>query len=796
MTMAPMRVAVKGWGRPAVRRGRALLLPACVLAFGVVGWEHLYHTLNLGYSDTLSGHITHVLRDAALALPLAMAALASGLWLTRRLPPAAQAVGVSLVFGLLLVPATGVHDRIDAALVTAGHHHQEGTGLLQLSHGVSDALVAMAVAPLLTLFVLWLLSRDTSWVPGRHGPLVGHGRPLAIAAAILLVLAMTPGSRDSIVAASSSTAVVHDVHLTDNPGNWFDTGVNIAGTRSLLVVPPGDTINFIIQKPLTQTVHTVSTLAFPTGAANMPFELSPAFTGSVRVTLTTPGLYVFLCEVHPFMLGAVIVQDPATTPALNLGKTLTFNPFAITPTIIPTASDLALRLVRAFFVITSPSNWQVYSGKSQSTWDPVYPAVSVLAFDKSGSPVSIPNLDAFLKSYFHQPVTLPVATVPNVKGVGEVWIDTEFELTAHKTKPGTATAVNTAGWQVTRKVALPSINWNNPHNMWASRDQSVIYDTQWFDSAVTAFDRTTGHLLANTTVGQAPAHVMTRTDTDQVHVTLNGEDSVMELSPGATSINRRITVKPGAQPHAHWMGPDGHTMTTPNSNTDDSSLIDVPAGTVTSTVHTGTLPIATGMMPDASKYYVANFLDSRISVVSMAPTQQVIKTINLLANYDPISGAVTGPVGAFPIQTPVSPNGKWVVTANTLTGTITIIDTATDTVVKSLACDPGCHGVNFGAKKGGGYLVYVTSKFSNSLIVIDPDPNGDGNAAEAVVVGRVVLGGTSDTPSDDTVIANAGEGGMGVLPIPIVYNGWVQNVPNVEPFDQLTCQQRHPLGGC
>jgi len=181
----------------------------------------------------------------------------------------------------------------------------------------------------------------------------------------------------------------------------------------------------------------------------------------------------------------------------------------------------------------------------------------------------------------------------------------------------------------------------------------------------------------------------------------------------------------------------------------------------------------------------------------MAPPQHVIKTINLLANYDPISGAITGPVGAFPIQTPVSPNGKWVVTANTLTGTITIIDTATDTVVKQLPCDPGCHGVNFGAKKGGGYLVYVTSKFSNSLIVVDPDPNGDGNGAEAVVVGRVVLSGTSDTPTDDTVIGNGGEGGMGVLPIPIVYNGWVQNVPtNVEPFDQLTCQQRHPLGGC
>jgi DNA-binding beta-propeller fold protein YncE len=515
----------------------------------------------------------------------------------------------------------------------------------------------------------------------------------------------------------------------------------------------------------------------------------------VQVTLTTPGLYVFLCEMHPFMLGAVIVQDATTTPVLNLGKTLTLN----NGVIIPTASDLALRLVRAFFYITNPSNWQVFSSTSQSSWDPVYPAVPVLAFTQSGSPVSIPNLNDFMRSYFHQPETLPVATEPTVEGVGQVWVDTEFELTAHKTKPGTATAVNTAGWQLARKVALPSINWNNPHNMWASRDQSMIYVTQWFDTAVTAFDRKTGKLLANTTVGNAPAHVMTRTDTDQVHVTLNGEDAVIELSPGLTSINRRIPVQfPGdrqGQPHAHWMGPDGHTMVTPNSNTDDSSLINVPAGTITSKLHTGTLPIATGMMPDASKYYVANFLDSTISVVSMAPPQHVIKTINLLANYDPISGAVTGPFGAFPIQTPVSPNGKWVVTANTLTGTITIIDTATDTVVKSLPCDPGCHGVNFGAKKGGGYLVYVSSKFSNSLIVVDPDPNGDGNAAEAVEVGRVLLNATSDIPSDDTVIGNAGDGGTGVLPIPIVYNGWVQNLPSMW-SDQLTCQQLHPLGGC
>ena len=53
----------------------------------------------------------------------------------------------------------------------------------------------------------------------------------------------------------------------------------------------------------------------------------------------------------------------------------------------------------------------------------------------------------------------------------------------------------------------------------------------------------------------------------------------------------------------------------------------------------------------------------------------------------------------LPIQTPVSPDGKFVITGNTLTGTITIIRTSDDTLVAMVSCDPGCHGVNFGAKK-------------------------------------------------------------------------------------------------
>lgn len=125
-------------------------------------------------------------------------------------------------------------------------------------------------------------------------------------------------------------------------------------------------------------------------------------------------------------------------------------------------------------------------------------------------------------------------------------------------------------------------------------------------------------------------------------------------------------------------------------------------------------------------------------------------------------------VGALPIQTPVSPDGNNMVTANTLTGTITVVDTRPtvngqpnpneDKVVKMLGCDPGCHGVNYGAKKGGGYYAYVSNKFSNRMLVVDPDPNHDGNPTDATVVGTILLTATSKTAKDGTISEYAGMG--------------------------------------
>lgn len=591
----------------------------------------------------------------------------------------------------------------------------------------------------------------------------------AVVSVTLFILLFTDWS----LGFASGDRVEFDV--TDDPASWFrNTDGPIGGSQSLAITNPGDEVKF---SGRSNTVHTITSLIFPTGASDMPFDTEP-IKGSASLELDTPGLYVFVCKIHPYMFGAVINDDPKTD-GLDLGESITL----INDITVPTSSDLATRLLRTFFIATNPDNWQDYT--SSLPWRVTYPDVDVRITDGA-----VVNLRDVLNARYGNDIPLAPLADPETPAVGEIWVDTQFELTDDKDEPGTVTVLDGDTWQQTRKIALPDIEMNNPHNMWTDRQQRLVYITQWFDSKMAVVRRDTGALVDNLSTDESPAHVMTSPATDNLYVTMNGEDeprSVVEITPDGDE--RDIDIGRGA-PHGHWLSHDGQTLVTPNVFSDDSTIYDLERDRVRAIVPTGSHPLAIGMMPDDSKYYVANLLDSTLTVIDTA-SGDVLSTINLLANYDPISGDIAGPVGGLPIQTPVSPDGRYAVTANTLTASITIIDTDTDSVVAMLPCDPGCHGVQFGAKQGGGYYAYVSSKFSNRLIVVDADPNEDGDASDAIVAGTISLVAPDGTPSDDVIVGLAGMGGQGILPIPVVYNGWVQNLPS-EWKDLLTPEQQNP----
>jgi len=172
--------------------------------------------------------------------------------------------------------------------------------------------------------------------------------------------------------------------VTDEAGHWFDTREKIAGTNSLAVVKPNRKIKFLQTRSFNgpsrvESLHTVTSLIWPAGAeADERLDQATANKDDHEVTLRTPGLHVFVCKVHPYMLAGVIVDRPDTTvpgttppqAALDIGDKIHLLGVTHTASVkdaaddtkaLPSASDIGKRLLRAFFVVTSPANWKDYT---------------------------------------------------------------------------------------------------------------------------------------------------------------------------------------------------------------------------------------------------------------------------------------------------------------------------------------------------------------------------------------------------------------------------------------------------
>jgi hypothetical protein len=148
---------------------------AAPLAFAVVGFEQLLHT---GPDTTLPVYeVLHWLSDSLLALPLATAAVwgASRLASWRRLDGhttsdvLARACLVALLFAVLLVPGSVLHEQIDslthhkaislhthAGLVATRDPRDPAVIFAYVSHALSDGLFGQLVGlPLVALVLAW-----------------------------------------------------------------------------------------------------------------------------------------------------------------------------------------------------------------------------------------------------------------------------------------------------------------------------------------------------------------------------------------------------------------------------------------------------------------------------------------------------------------------------------------------------------------------------------------------------------------------------------------------------------------
>jgi YVTN family beta-propeller protein len=635
----------------------------------------------------------------------------------------------------------------------------------------------------------------------QRGGLASRGlRPgmVGILAVLVVVLPFTMAG----TAASSETR--DTMQLTDEPGNWFRSDTT---SSPVAVVPVGGRVDFVAGE-LTNTRHT-ATLVNKPPASRLSIDQDDSRSGGIAsATFDAPGVYLFLCKVHPYMTGVVGVTDRAGNIPDVTAQQLPFIGFL-------GVQSLPASTVLAVLPAVAPTDAE----KTQK-WDIASPA------------------DQFK---------------PNVPGVGEVWIDTQFEAVAGQTddrgvaKPGTITVVDAATFNVEREVdgldPDARFRWNNPHNMWTDTHHRIVYNAHWFGRWHNKIARQSGDVLTTVEVGHAPTHTVTNPNerSSEFHtltLPLSARDIFLELEdPSAESVQEPI----GAQqkivdndpsgvgrnhPHAQWLTSDGALGVYPNvfkgfGVAGSIGVIDQIGNRLLREFRAPaiTMPVATGIQPVSrgNKAYVANIVSGQVSVIDLN-TLTHLRDIPVTLTPSCQSGPQFDVFSTLqvPIQLPVSPDGRFVgVAVLSLTTVprpctgfadhVAIIDTTTDTVVKFLGIPAqsgkaaGTHGANWGAKLGGGYYLHVANQFSNTLAVADVDPNGDGNALDAVVVGRILL--ANGRPGGARV--TDGTGGQGIKPLPNIYDGWIQDTVAVaaetdaevqEWITQLTACQKNPAG--
>ena len=268
----------------------------------------------------------------------------------------------------------------------------------------------------------------------------------------------------------------------------------------------------------------------------------------------------------------------------------------------------------------------------------------------------------------------------------------------------------------TNKVVTTVNGVEGPHNVQVSPDGRSVWAVSGHDSMAVMLDAATLAMHGTVPTGKAPAHVIVTPD-GRTTYTSNGADGTVTAIDSAT-MKPVATIPVGDGPHGLRPSPDGRWVFVANVSGSTLSVIDTAANTKVGDIEVGKAPAQVAFSPDGRFVYASVNAEDAVVKVEVASRKVV--------------GRV--PVGDGPIQTYVTPDNRYVLAANQGMKdrpgtTVSVIDTATFTVARTVETGQGAHGV---VVDPSSRHAYVTNLYSNDVAVLD--------LGELRVVARVSVG--------------------------------------------------------
>jgi len=231
-------------------------------------------------------------------------------------------------------------------------------------------------------------------------------------------------------------------------------------------------------------------------------------------------------------------------------------------------------------------------------------------------------------------------------------------------------------------------------------------------------------------------------DTIYVGGGASNDVKIFRASNGRFAAAGTIPISGGPQPSGLALNADGSRLYVALNQTNEVGVIDTATRSATR-VKAGTYPYTTVVSGDGKKVYVSNWggripgpgdftdgqnpviVDRRTGIPATGTVSVLDTTTNTIAKHID--------VGLHPTGMALSPGGDRLFVTNANSDTVSVIDTATDTVAKTI--DVGERGSdrmpllgsapNAVAVSGDGRTLFVANGAENAVAVVDADGTGD-----------------------------------------------------------------------
>jgi len=275
----------------------------------------------------------------------------------------------------------------------------------------------------------------------------------------------------------------------------------------------------------------------------------------------------------------------------------------------------------------------------------------------------------------------------------------------------------------------------------ASSAGAYAYITNYDDQTVSVIDTVTNTVTDTVPVGRDPYGIAVSPDGTKAYVTNQAINTVSIIDIPTKKVTSQVKV--GNYPWGIAVNPAGTKVYVANCDSNTVSVIDTATNTVKATVPVGKWPAGVAVNPSGTKVYVTNILSNDLSVIDTA-TNAVKTTVSLGSNPEGVSVSsyekkayvtkATVSLGNNPEGVSVSPDEKHIYVTNRGSSTVSVIDTAKNTVTATIPVGGYPQGITV---TPNGKYVYVTNGGSNTVSVIDTAKN---KVTATVSVGNYPLG--------------------------------------------------------